>query len=250
MAVKTYSATNKTQLSSHFNVSEFKCKCGGSHNTKIDETLILMLEKLYDKLRCSKMVINSGYRCSTHDKSVGGNGSGQHTKGKAADVYCYDKNGKIISAKIVCCVAQDLGFKGIANISTKYQVTHLDMGTRITGTYKGDESVSNNSVTKDFYDYFGITKAEVRKYTGELEVLETSGYKKNDSTIGSLNLKKLLNLAKEVGIGKNSVSDGNKIDDGTIAAINYILGKWGYKQNSIAGSKFINRLYTEIKKKI
>lgn len=248
MAVKTYSATNKTQLSSHFNVSEFKCKCGGSHNTKIDESLVNMLEKLYTKLRCSKIIVNSGYRCSTHDKTVGGNGSGQHTKGKAADVVCYDKDGKIINAKIVCCVAQDLRFKGIANISTNYQATHLDM--RTLGIYKGNEAVSSNTVTKNFYEYFGITKSEVNKYTGELEVLETSGYKKNDNTIGSLSLKKLLNLAKEIGISKYTVSDGNKIDDGTITAVNYILGKWGYKQNSIAGSKFINRLYNEIKKKI
>ena len=33
-------------------------------------------------------------------------------------------------------------------------------------------------------------------------------------------------------------------------AINYLLGKWGYKQNGIAGEKFIKKLASEINKKI
>lgn len=244
MAVKEYKSTDKTQFTEHFNVKEFRCKCGKSHNILLDTSLVNMLEKLYQKLNCSKIVVNSGYRCASHDKTVGGNGRGQHVLGKAADVVCYDKNGKIIDARIVCCVAQDLNFKGIANISLKYQATHLDV--RTNGTYKGNEVVSTNTVTSDFYSYFGITKVQVNKYTGKLDVLETSGYKKGDNTIGSLSLKKLLNIAKIMGLGKYSVSDGNKVDDGTINAINYILGTWGYKQNGIAGSKFINRLYEKI----
>ena len=28
MAVKTYANNDRTQLSAHFNVQEFKCKCG------------------------------------------------------------------------------------------------------------------------------------------------------------------------------------------------------------------------------
>ena len=163
MAVKTYKYGCKTQITKHFNVNEFRCKCGKAHNIVLDTSLVDMLEKLFTKLGCSKIIVNSGYRCTSHDKTVGGNGKGQHTLGKAADVVCYDKNGKIIDARIVCCAAQDLNFKGIANISLRYQATHLDV--RTSGTYKGNEAVSNNTVCSDFYKYFGIKKSQVEAYS-------------------------------------------------------------------------------------
>ena len=88
-----YKSTDRTQLTAHFNVSEFRCKCGGNHDTLIDNNLAPKLEQLYKALNCSKIIVNSGYRCTTHDKNVGGNGYGQHTKGTAADIVCYDSSG-------------------------------------------------------------------------------------------------------------------------------------------------------------
>ena len=83
-----------------------------------------------------------------------------------------------------------------------------------------------------------------------LPVLETSGYKKGDNTIGGLALKELLLLAKKVGINKYNVDENSIIGDGTIKAINYLLGRWGYQQKGLAGAKFIKRLRAEIEKKI
>lgn len=170
MAVKTYSySKDGSKLCSvHTTVKEMASKRGTklySDMVLIDTELLAMVEKLFSKLHCSKYIISSGYRTPEHDRAVGGNGYGQHTKGKAMDCCFYDKNGKVISAKVVCCVAQDLGFKGIANISKKYQYVHLDM--RDNGVYRGDEIKGTNSVTSDFYNYFGISKADVSKYTGE-----------------------------------------------------------------------------------
>ncbi|MBQ4153853.1 MAG: hypothetical protein IJE01_01470 [Clostridia bacterium] len=170
MAVKTYSyyKDGNKLCSVHTTVKEMASKKGlklYSDVVLIDTELLAMVEKLFSKLHCSKYIISSGYRTPEHDRAVGGNGYGQHTKGKAMDCCFYDKNGKVISAKIVCCVAQDLGFKGIANISKKYQYVHLDM--RDSGVYRGDEIKGTNSVTSDFYNYFGISKADVSKYTGE-----------------------------------------------------------------------------------
>ena len=156
MTLKTYSNSDTTQISAHFNVREFRCKCGGNHSCQIAAELVDKLEQLYAALDCGKIIVNSGYRCTAHDKAVGGNGAGQHTKGTAADVVCYDNSGGIISAKTVCCKAQDLGFGGIANISAKYQAVHLDV--RTGSRYYGDETKGTNTVTSDFYSYFGIAK--------------------------------------------------------------------------------------------
>ncbi len=184
MAVKKYSYKKQGNVncSKHTKVREMASTGQGklySDTVLIDTKLMDMVDKLYDKLRCSKYLISSGYRTAAHDKAVGGNGKGQHTKGTAMDACFYDKEGKLIPAQIVCCVAQDLGFGGIANISRNYRYVHLDV--RSGKKYKGDEVVSYNTVTSDFYKYFGISKTDVAKYTGE-KVTVIQYYKKYTGT--------------------------------------------------------------------
>lgn len=166
MSVKTYSlkTDGNKYCSVHTQVKEMRSKCGAD-KILIDTALMEMVEKLFTKLRCSKYIISSGYRTASHDKAVGGSGKGQHTTGRAVDACFYWKDGSIIPAQIVCCVAQDLGFKGIANISKNYRYVHLDM--RASGTYYGDEVKSYNTVTTDFRKYFGVSDADIAKYTGE-----------------------------------------------------------------------------------
>lgn len=159
-----YKYGNKTQLTAHFNAKEFQCKCGKSHSFLIDNDLLEKLEQLRDVLDCSKIIVTSGYRCSEHDKAVGGNGVGQHTKGTAADICCYAQDGSIISSKLVCCKAQDIGFTGIANIDSSYQYTHVDV--RTSGKWYGDEVKGNGDVTDDFHQYFGISDSAKRIVKG------------------------------------------------------------------------------------
>lgn len=154
--IKKFESGDKSQLSQHFNVQEFKCKCGKEHEILIAEELVENLEKLYSALNCSKIIVTSGYRCTAHDKNVGGSGSGQHTKGNAADICCYGQDGQPISSKTVCCKAQDIGFGGIANITTEYKYTHVDV--RTGSKWYGDETKGNSTVTSDFYSYFGVSK--------------------------------------------------------------------------------------------
>lgn len=156
MAILTYKFDDQTQLSPHFNAREFRCSCGKSHETLLASELVDKLEALYTALNCSKIIVTSGYRCPEHDKAVGGTSSGQHTKGTAADVCCYGHSGQPISSKTVCCKAQDLGFTGIANITSSYQYTHLDV--RTSGKWYGDETKGNGTVTDDFYSYYNISK--------------------------------------------------------------------------------------------
>ena len=158
MAILTYKFDDQTQLSPHFNAREFRCSCGINHETLIASELVDKLEALYTALNCSKIIVTSGYRCPDHDKAVGGTSSGQHTKGTAADVCCYGQDGQPISSKTVCCKAQDLGFGGIANITSSYQYTHLDV--RTSGKWYGNEIYGNGTVTDDFYKYFGMEKSE------------------------------------------------------------------------------------------
>ena len=79
-----YAYEDNPQLSPHFCAREFRCKCSSPHTFQVSEQLISMLERLYTALDCGKIIVSSGYRCAAHDKAVGGNGAGQHTKGTAA----------------------------------------------------------------------------------------------------------------------------------------------------------------------
>ena len=157
--IKTYPFTDNTQLTPHFNAHEFKCKCGQPHDFQLADELASKLEELYGKLNCSKIIVTSGFRCVNHDKNVGGSGTGQHTKGNAADICCYGQDGNPISSKIVCCTSQDIGFTGIANINESYQYTHVDV--RTGSKWYGNEIHGNSTVTSDFYQYFGSSKTEL-----------------------------------------------------------------------------------------
>lgn len=157
MSVVSY--PNNKKLSAHFNSSEFKCPhCG---KIRLDPHLIDMLEKLFNKVHASKCIISSGYRCPYYDKQENGF-AGRHSEGLACDCCFYDKSGKIIPSKVICCVAWDIGFTGIAYIDNNY--THLDI--RSNGTYYGDESRGNSSYWTNPYTYFHVSKSEVEKYTG------------------------------------------------------------------------------------
>lgn len=153
--------TNSKQISAHFHSTEFRCQhCGA---IKIDENLVNKMEHIFSKVNASKCIISSGHRCATYDKQIGGF-LGKHNAGLAADCCYYDKNGNIIPSKIICCVAYDLGeLNGIAKIDNNY--VHLD--NRQGSTYRGDETRGNSSYWSNPYSYFGVSKSDVAKYTGE-----------------------------------------------------------------------------------
>lgn len=169
--IMTYNQNDNEVLTPHFRASEFHCKCGTNHGTKLDSELVEKLEELYTYLDCSKIIVNSGYRCPDHDRRVGGSGEGMHTKGQAADIVCYDKQGKIYPAGVVCCAAQEIGFGGIANIDKTYTAVHVD--TRSGSKWYGDEAVPGGTISsmcEDFYEYFPDVKRSGEIKTGTVEI--------------------------------------------------------------------------------
>lgn len=196
--------TSSKQISTHFHSTEFKCPhCGA---IKIDENLVNKVEHIFSKLNASKCIVSSGYRCPTYDKRENGF-AGRHSEGLAMDCVFYDKSNKIIPSKIVICVAYYLGeLNGIAKINNNY--THLD--NRSGSTYRGDETRGNSSYWTNPYSYFGVSKADVAKYTGE--VINTINYQSHGlNTKWYPNVKKgdTNNYAGVFGV----TMDGLYIDD-------------------------------------
>lgn len=78
----------------HFERSEFRCRglscCG--HSAPVSRELVAALELL--RQRCIdrtgdtmlRMIINSGFRCVTHNREIGSDDKSYHIRGEAADI--------------------------------------------------------------------------------------------------------------------------------------------------------------------
>lgn len=147
------------KVSDHFTLGEIASK-DGADKVLYSTELLAKLEELRaipgGDATETKILTNSFYRSVAHNKRVGGAANSNHTKGLAADIKM-TKGGSYIPAKLLCCLCQDLGFRGVAYINENS--VHLDMSDR---TYRGDERKGySNNVGGDFYKYFGISKAQV-----------------------------------------------------------------------------------------
>lgn len=160
LSVKKYGKNYK--ISDHFTLGEFQCK-DGSDTVKYSTELLAMLEKLrsYGNFTIS---INSGYRTPAYNQKIGGASKSKHTEGYAADIMV-KQNGKTVNAKLVCCLCQTLGFKGIGYISAN--ATHLDM--RPSGTYRGDERSGYGNNVTDFYRYFNVSTCDIAELKASQE---------------------------------------------------------------------------------
>jgi len=70
-----------------FNKKEFNCKCCGKSN--ISTNLVLKLD-LARELAETPFVITSGYRCTKHNREVGGVQNSAHVVGLAVDIVVPD----------------------------------------------------------------------------------------------------------------------------------------------------------------
>lgn len=88
--IKGHNKMDWKKYQKYFKPAEFVCKCGCNSNDMKQSTL----ELLYKARQQAGIpfVINSGYRCSKHNKSVGGTTNSAHLRGYAVDIRCLDGN--------------------------------------------------------------------------------------------------------------------------------------------------------------
>lgn len=149
MAMKTYKKGSSEKLSENFNVSEFACKGSGCCGSLIlDEKLVEYLQQIRDHFG-KEVQINSGYRCSTHNKRVGGVSGSLHMQGMAADISVKD-----VPPAEVAKFAESIGIRGIGlyeSYKSGYFV-HIDTRT-VKSFWYGSEQVYRST-------FGGAPKAE------------------------------------------------------------------------------------------
>ncbi len=78
----------------HFKKSEFTCKCGCGLNN-----MNLKVVQIADQIRDhfgKPCIVNSGCRCTSHNKKVGGVANSRHLSGKAIDLYVQGISGNTL----------------------------------------------------------------------------------------------------------------------------------------------------------
>ncbi len=73
---------NDIQVSENFKLREFECRC--CQAVKLDSELLRRLQAIRTEAG-RPVVISSGYRCPSHNRSVGGAAQSRHMVGDAAD---------------------------------------------------------------------------------------------------------------------------------------------------------------------
>ena len=132
MAIKTYTKGEAVQLSKNFKSTEFDCHGNGCClTTSIDSKLVEYLQKIRDHFGKS-VHINSGYRCKTHNASVGGASKSNHMDGEAADI-------RIDGVKPIE-IAQYAEYIGMLGIGVYSWGVHVDTRTSKYFWYDGGAS--------------------------------------------------------------------------------------------------------------
>ena len=202
-------------ISPHFTLNEMACK-DGSDEVLYSTELMSMLEKLraYGGFTVH---INSGYRSPSYNRKIGGASKSQHTLGTAADIVV-KKNGKTVSAKKICCLCQDLGFKGVAYISES--AVHVDM--RSSGLYRGDERKGySGNVGGDFYRYFNIPKSEINALKDKEQEEEKVTQQQFDDMMNVWIAKQAAKEPEEWSKDDREWAESNGIIKGTGAGFSY-----------------------------
>lgn len=103
-----------------FSRDNFACKCCGKNN--VDDKVVELCKQIEQSVGMP-LTINSGYRCETHNRAVGGKPNSEHTKGKAVDITCasISKLTKVCETKW-----QELAIGGFGKYST---FCHVDIGS-------------------------------------------------------------------------------------------------------------------------
>lgn len=132
-------------LSTHFDLSEFKCKtCGKIAN--ISNLLISRLEKIHSIMKAKAIYITSGYRCPNCSVKVGGYRNDAHTKGMAADIKVQKQDGSYYTAEDIAEVAERVGFGGIGLMQGAVHVDTRDTEPYLNSKWYGDERTGNNKI--------------------------------------------------------------------------------------------------------
>lgn len=134
------------KLSSHFDSSEFACKCCGK-TIPMSKLLVERLEKMRSYMKAKAIYINSGYRCANNPY---GYKTDAHRLGIAADIRVQKQDGSFYTAQDIAEVAERIGFGGVGLMLP--DSCHVD--TRDSESYSNKHWFGNETTGENFIKTF------------------------------------------------------------------------------------------------
>lgn len=125
--VEEFEKGHSVQLSDNFWSIDFDCHCQyqDCSHTLIDSDLIEGLDLLWERvgpIRVKWPTGGSAYRCSRHNKDIGGKPGSIHMLGKAADI-----KSQSVSIATLCFAADSIGLFKSGGIGRYATFVHLDV---------------------------------------------------------------------------------------------------------------------------
>jgi len=116
------------KITDNFDSTEFDCKCGCNMPSEVASNVLKLcgqleiLRSIFD----APIRINSGYRCETYNKKIGGVKNSQHILGKAADIVVkgYKPHHVFNAIEFFTEIYDDVEIKGLGKYET---FTHVDI---------------------------------------------------------------------------------------------------------------------------
>lgn len=102
-----------------FKKEEFACRC--CQENLIENIVIEKIDRIRDEIGVP-LKINSGFRCLTHNRNVGGKPGSLHTLGKAIDVSTSELSGEKKKMLLM------LGCEEFSGIGVARTFFHFDIG--------------------------------------------------------------------------------------------------------------------------
>lgn len=133
----SYKKGKAIKLSANFKSTEFDCHgVGCCSATEIDGKLVEYLQKISNHFKAS-VIITSGFRCTKHNKNIGGATGSYHTKGMAADIVVVG-----VQPSEVAKYAESIGVLGIGLYETSRDgyFVHIDARTSKSFWYGQNEA--------------------------------------------------------------------------------------------------------------
>lgn len=130
MAIKTYEKGCSDALSTNFQAREFDCHGAACcSKTLVDEALVTYLQQIRDHFGVP-ITVTSGYRCKTHNTSIGGATASRHMAGQAADISV-----RGVAPAEVARYAESIGILGIGLYETAEDGYFVHIDTRENKTF-------------------------------------------------------------------------------------------------------------------
>ena len=108
--------------------------------------------------------------------------------------------------------------------------------------YNGVKGVVDADICYDDYPS-KIKSAGKNGYPKTAEkTLDSKGMKEGDRNLGVYELKSMLSIAEAKKIISTHITVDSTFGPGTTKVVNGLLSKWGYKQNGVAGERFVRKL--------